>query len=598
MKRQRGAIPVIHADRYPSRFVVFDTEAFRGEAVKGVELQTLRVGVGRYVDLRGGGVGQGDGYYTFTTVEGLGSWLEYLTRKDTTLFVYAHNLKYDLQLTGLLTWLVGEGWRASLFVVEDPPTFIKLKRGRMSLTFVDTFNYWQTSVEAMGRQLGLVKLVMPPQAASQDDWVTYCKRDVDVLTEYLLKFIDFLQVNDLCGLGLTLASQAFRSYRHRFMQSEIVLHDDPLVLKLERDGYFGGRVEAFHIGRPPASLFYKLDVNSMYPYVMRAQPYPVELVSYSERLPVGKLSGLLGSYYCLADVSLNVSAPAYAVNNGVKLIFPVGQFRTVLHQGELSDAYERGEVRAVERIAIYKQAEVFTGYVDFFYNLKLEAERSGDLISRHQSKIMLNSLYGKFGQRQVISKIVPTEGVIRYDRITGYSEALGRSVEINYLGNSIEIRYKEGEAYYSSPAIAGGVTSWARRHLWGLIRQAGLSNVYYCDTDCVVANPTGYERLKAHLDPTLLGALKVEGVEEYFEIRTAKDYTFGSEVKVKGVPKSAVKLSDNTWKYEQFRGAKTWINQGMPTGVEVYERTKQRLHAYDKGVVMLDGSVLPLRLGG
>lgn len=597
MQRLNGPIPTIKEARYPNRFIVFDTEAFISPPVDGVELQTLRLGVAVFVELDKDLNPTVKDWFDFTTVEGLQDFIEYCGRKDRTLYVYAHNLKYDLQLSGLYNVMVSEGWTNSLFVIEDPPTFIKLKRGRFSVTFVDTFNYWQYGLKAMGDQLGLDKLTVDFTNTTNEQLLLYCKRDVEVLLSYLLTFLHFLDENDLCGLGLTLASQAFRSYRYRFMKTPIVLHNRAEVLDLERAGYMGGRCEAFHIGKVPGDDFYKLDVNSMYPYVMKEKAYPVELVSYSEDTSLLRLDECLSEYYCLADCEIITSTPEFAVNSGPKLIFPVGRYRVILHHPDLVKVRGRGAIIQVKRLAAYRAAPIFSAYVSFFYTLKLDAEKRGDPITRHQAKILLNSLYGKFGQRQVISKVLPLQGEGKFGRLIGFSEALGQRVEVNYLGNSAEVRYKAGEAFYSSPVIAGAVTSYARSYLWDLIVKAGRSNVYYVDTDSLIVNREGYANLTPYLDLKRLGALKLEGRSSCLTIYGAKDYVFGDEVKVKGVPHTAVKLSDNQWEYKQFRGGKTWINQGMPVGVEVYTRLKQRKSAYDKGEVLPDGRVLPLGFG-
>lgn len=594
--RHTGELPPVKRERYPQRLIVFDTEAYRSTPVDGVELQTLRLGVASFVELDPTLEVVTQDHYNFTTPEGLGEFIEWHTRKDKSLFVYAHNLRYDLQLSGVYTWLVDHGWTTTLFVIESPPTFIKLKRGRMSITFVDTFNYWQFSLEAMGEQLGLPKLKVDFTKVGDGELLEYCQRDVDLLTQYLLSFMRFLRDNDLCGLGLTLASQAFRSFRYRFLTGEVILHDDAKATQLERDGYYGGRVEAFHIGDPDDDPYYKLDVNSMYPYVMKAETYPVELVAYVENIPLGLLKAHLDDYYCLAEVDLECQAPAYAYTNGTKLLFPVGEFRAVLHHIDLVRAVSRGEVVRVLRCSIYRRGEVFSKYVDYFYALKLKAEAGGDPITRHLAKIMLNSLYGKFGQRQIVSKIIPNTGDPKYLRLSGYSESLGHNVEVNYLGDTIEIRYKAGESYYSFPALAGAVTAYARSYLWGLILQAGKSNVYYVDTDSLIVNAQGYDRLTSYLDLKRLGYLKLEGLSDKLVIHGAKDYVFGGDIKLKGVPKAARKLSDNLWEYEQFRGAKTWMRDGMTSGVEIYTRQKTRKGIYDKGLIFADGSVSPLTL--
>lgn len=597
MFRREGAIPPINKERFPGSVIVFDTEATRGGFAGGVEMQSFRFGVATFFRLTASLEVEGQEWVNFDRAVDLVDFIIWHARKDKTLHVYAHNLKYDLQLSGALTEFLARGWGVSLFVTDDPPTFIRLKRGRSSILMVDTFNYWQFSLAKMGDQLQLSKLTMPPGDAPFGEWVAYCKRDVEVLTEYLLSFMRFLQINDLSGLGLTVASQAFRSFRHRFMRHEITIHNDPSALTLERDGYTGGRVEAFHIGSPPGDRFYKLDVNSMYPFVMYDRSYPVNLVSYSENVPVSRLAGLLSSYYCLADCEVDTLEAAYAYKNGVKLIFPTGYFQAVLHHDEIAFALHHLHIKGVKRIALYNRQPIFTDYVDFFYRVKVEAERNNNPVLRQQAKIFLNSLYGKFGQREAVSKIIDLQGDPRFGRLTGFSEALGQAVSINYLGHQMEIRYKGGESYYSFPAIAGAVTANARLYLWGLVKAAGLANVFYVDTDSLIVSTAGFDRLQSYLDPERLGALKLEGESDRLIINGAKDYIFGSEVKHKGVPKAAVETLPGVWLYEQFRGFKTWLSEGLPPGVAVYQREKMRRAVYDKGVVAEGGNVSPLLIG-
>lgn len=593
MYRKEGPIPTIERERYPKRIIVFDTEAFRGEIKDGIEVQTYRLGVMRFVKLsKTLDILEDETEYIYDG-KALQCAIEQYSRKDACLYVYAHNIKYDLQLSGILTGFLEDGWKIKTFVMDDPPTFIRINKNRTSIIFVDTFNYWQSSVEVMGKQLGISKLTMPDASETIEAWKEYCKRDVDVLMNYLLSFMRFLRDNDLAGLGLTLASQAFRSYRHKFMQHLIHLHSDDNATKLERLAYSGGRVEAYYIGTLPEQDYYKLDINSMYPYVMKEKLYPYELVGYSENVDLSRFKQLLDEYYCIATVKLNTPENCFPYKGKSKLTFPVGEFQTTLHDIELRYALERGYITHVSSLAIYHYTDIFSEYVDYFYNQKIEAEKQGNQVNRQQAKILMNSLYGKFGQRNNSSYIIANTSDIKYGRITGYSEKLGCNVTVNCLGDDMEVSYKEGEAPYSFPAIAGAVTAYARMYLYRLMQEAKQENVYYCDTDSLIVNSTGIQSIQHLIHNTQLGLLKIEGQSTHLIILGAKDYTFDLEVKHKGIPKKAIELSPNKWEYQQFRGAKTWLSSGMTPNVEVYTRTKERKSKYDKGKINPDNTVSP-----
>lgn len=595
--RTGDTIKPITKDNYPKRLIVFDTEAYRSNKIDGIERQTLRLGVARYIELNNDLEIVEDEYYNFTTCDGLLEYIEHRQRKDKTLFVYAHNIKYDLQLTGLLRLMLEDGYEVSKFVMNDPPTFIRLKRNRSHVMFVDTFNYWQTSVAKMGDTLGLAKLTMPQEAESNEPWFTYCKRDVTVLSEYLLSYMLWLRNNSLGGMSLTLAGQAFRTYRHNFLESTITIHNYPHPLHLEREGYSGARTEAFYQGDLSGQDWFKLDVNSMYPYVMKMDTYPVKMRAHSKDIPLSQLTRLLERFYVIAAVVLDTDTPVYPSKHEGKLVFPVGRFVTTLHDSELRYAVEYGHIKEVLEVAIYERGSLFNEYIDYFYQLKQTADATGDKISRQLAKTLMNSLYGKFGQRGIVSKILPNKGAIRYGRYLGYSEKLKKNITINYLGDQIELSYPLNESYYSMPAIAGAVTANARMYLWRLIQLAGSKNVMYIDTDSLIVNLEGYNNLASLLDDAKLGYLKLEGESNRFIIRGLKDYQFGTDNKTKGVPKTAIPVDQNTWTYDQFRGALGWLSDGLTDGVTVKQTTKHRSGIYTKGEVQPSGEITPLRFG-
>ena len=590
------ALPPIKSERFPRRVLVFDTEATRAVQADGVERQTLNFGVARFFELdRDLNVTQ-EAAYDFDTADEFYGIITQCCRKDRSLYVYAHNIKYDLAMTDILRVMLSEHWRISRFVMNDPPTFITISRNSLSVVFVDTFNYWQTSLASMGEQLGLSKLTMPGEGESPALWREYCKRDVDVLAEYLLSYMRWLKVNDLGGMALTLAGQAFRTYRHNFLQSPIIYHDDAGALALEREGYMGARTEAFRLGDLSGSRWSKLDINSMYPYVMLSDTYPVKFVARTEDLPVERLSTLLDRYYVIAKVEVNTGVPAYALRHDDKLIYPIGGFETVLHHRELIYALEHKHIVAVKELALYERGPIFSEYINYFYERKKEAELAGNKLERQQAKLLMNSLYGKFGQRGVASMMRANDSTRQFGRVTGYSESIGEAVTVHYLGDSIETTYPTGESYYSYPAIAGAVTANARHYLWSLITLAGREHVVYCDTDSLVVDDVGVERLQTVIDAHRLGALKVEGVSDYLVIYGLKDYEYGEEKHIKGVPKSAKELEPGTWAYSQFEGGLTWLNGGMLPEVTVKSVIKRRSGLYTKGSVLEDGTIEPLRL--
>jgi hypothetical protein len=174
---------------------------------------------------------------------------------------------------------------------------------------------------------------------------------------------------------------------------------------------------------------------------------------------------------------------------------------------------------------------------------------------------------------------------------------------------------KIGEKYYkvlpatgepgkqSSPIISAAVTAYARMYLWQLIKMVGVENVYYCDTDSIFTNRTGYEILDqaGYINNTQLGKLKVEGLGSVV-LRGPKDYDWidqeSGKMKrtIKGVPASSVDLGHGDYRYKQWETGLTRYAMGSSAEVIINEKIKHLTREYDKGIIGLDGNVYPFVL--
>jgi len=146
------------------------------------------------------------------------------------------------------------------------------------------------------------------------------------------------------------------------------------------------------------------------------------------------------------------------------------------------------------------------------------------------------------------------------------------------------------------PAIAAHVTDYARLYLWSLIKKAGRINCFYCDTDSIIVNENGYQKLLDLQDSDKLGKLKVEACSKRVHIRGAKNYVFGKETKIKGIPSSAKRNKDGSFTYPVFPGMTAELRQGIKEDYRIETQTKYLTGVYDKGEVLPDGRVKPFRL--
>ena len=584
-----------HAIQIPPHCFFIDTETLPEEIAPGVERHSLNFGYACYVRRHRNGRWSAPDWLRFSTRGQLWDWIEARLFDKQSVTLFAHNWAFDAPVLGCFDDLINRGWRLRMAVIDSPPVILKYKRGSNVLKFIDTLNIWRTSLAKIGEHIGLEKLTMPAFDAPSTDWDRYGKRDVLILYRAVMGWFAFIERHRLGGFAPTLASQAMRAYRHRFMPNKIYIDLNQRALEIARESYVGGRVECFHIGKLRGE-FYQLDINSQYPAHMRAEYYPTKLIGCYSWQPEKLLERGIEQYCVIAKVDIATDTPAYPVIENNTLLFPVGSFTVSLATPELTYALEQGHITKIHTIALYERARLFTQYVDYMYRLRRAAIARGDALESWLLKIMLNSLYGKFGQRGRIYTDIGTAPDLTIDSWVEVHAPTGDIFNYRQFAGVIQELQHDGESTESHPAIAAHVTSYARLGLWQLILQAGRENVFYCDTDCLVVNRQGFLNLEPHIDPNQLGALKIECAFSELHLFGPKDYQFGEKRRTKGVRNSARWVTPNEVEQERFSSLKGLIAKRDMSAPIVTTHRKRLRREYLKGTVTGTGSVTPLTL--
>ena len=363
-----------------------------------------------------------------------------------------------------------------------------------------------------------------------ESWLTYVKADNEVLYLALHKFIDLLR--SLGGdVGITAPSASMKLFRMKFQQGKIArnrhfkwcnrtceksidhrpcspycdLHCHGCAHDWVRRGYYGGRTEVFRrFGR----RMYYYDINSSYPASMK------------EDMPVGEMIVLdptttwdalrlmrqssVGFIECEVEIPEGVEVPPLPVRYNGKLVFPTGKFRGVWDFDELEllfDPLVNGKVTKVYRSVWYQSAPVFKEMIDVLYHYR--TKHVGGCKTKHGlgticgakhcnpdyteglayvCKLMLNSLYGKFGMREERVGVVMV-GEDEQKPADGWP--LGGKHDSPFW----EVKHL-ADAAYVIPQISAHITALSRIRLWkgmaDVVRRGGV--LYYCDTDSIMSS--------------------------------------------------------------------------------------------------------------
>lgn len=531
----------------------------------------------------------------FETRKAFWDWVDAHTAPKRCTYLFCHNTGFDLPVMDIFRELPRRGWKMTRAVLDAPPTIITFRRAGARIEVLDTLNIWRMPLAKLGAMVGLPKLDMPAPTAPAGEWQTYARRDVEILWKACMEWWAWLRGEDMGSFAPTLAAQALRTWRHRYMDERVLVHDTADLLTMEREAYHGGRVECFRLGRY-TGRFHVLDVNSLYPAVMQYGTYPARVAFRRKNAAGFPWTRYTNEYCTIARVELQTDQAAYPVMSDGKLIFPVGRYPATLCGPELLYAHEHGHITRMIEVALYERAPIFRQFVDDLYRRRVVARRAGDDTRSHFIKIMMNSLYGKFGQRGDTWAEHEWVEDLTARRWKEVDAETGNVVMYRQLGGLVQRQSSEPESRESCPAIAAYVTSYARMHLWRLMQLAGRDNLYYVDTDSLLVTDAGRRRLKAETDPDAIGKLKLETSTDRIELYGPKDYVIGDKRKHKGVRANAEWLDATTVRQERWRGLKGQIADGIldqPTTATITKRLKRN---YTKGRVGRTGRVHPLEL--
>ena len=494
-----------------------------------------------------GGVYDGNNYYEFL------NWEEFFNiikrMPDNTCF-YAHNgARYDNR--PLLYEAFKKNLKVKNILTVQGGVVFKININGRTYDFRDSFFL------ILGKLKDLCKVFNVAQTKKEFDiikWIdegcpitgelrTYLKYDCISLYELLEKFYSEFDVNDV---KLTIASTAFnillKDETKRKALANYITKEDEIEI---RKAYKGGRCEVYI--REGKNL-YKYDVNSMYPFVMRNFKYPTgDMIKIINKR---RIDTYINTLKYIGVVKVNIKAPyqhiPYLVKKDEtlnKLITPIGAWTDYITTFEYKEALKRGyEIDILEAYLYSKKENHFKEYVDHYYNIKKTSKGAKKQIA----KLMLNSVYGKFGQKR------------NYDKIYTFDEIKTKKLNLcDFLPMDTNMFVKEEVFYHDrrvNPIIALFVTAYARHILYqgieNILKKGG--NVYYADTDAIITDIKLDDDL---VSDTELGkwSLEEDEINEYIAIEP-KLYICDGKVKAKGIPKEEREKLDHEDFKEMLHG--------------------------------------------
>lgn len=432
--------------------------------------------------------------------------------------IYFHNLRFDGSF--ILNYLLELGFeytdkvdkqdtkKFSCLIADNGAWYVieVALNSKCHIKFIDSLKILPFSVKQIAKDFGFEEQKLEIDYSDytiNDKTIEYVYHDVIIVAKALSE-VKFNGLNKL-----TTASSAYHFYKNMsgrlFNQYFPKLEEEMLIDY--RNAYRGGRSQVNPLyARKIISNVKRFDINSMYPSIMRNKPLPYgtpikinkidtynfELykINVSFKLKMGHLPTLLKKGGMVFD-------DTYYINTeDIETIYI-----SSLDYKLLLKHYDITYIEFVEMWGFNTAIGLFKKYIDYWYDVKQREKGCKRLIA----KLMLNSLYGKFGTKPYCDSKVPelSDDGLKFCK-----------VEDDYL-----------RSYYLPVAIA--ITSWAHVLIDDGICETGIENFVYCDTDSIHTLGGLPENM---IHQTELGKFKLEGIELKSKYVRQKTYVYSEEV--------------------------------------------------------------------
>ena len=423
---------------------------------------------------------------------------------------YAHNAgKFDL--IGLLgNYLEDPRFK----VIINSGRLISMKHKQNKIQFVDSLNLFNTSLDNIGKAMNLPKGITPEkfkigdrsQEITKED-IDYCIRDTQILLLAIINFNHMIFSEFGTNIGLTIASTAQKVWLTHFLNEDLKVNKYD---KYFRNSYYGGRTEILHKRGQYVYPAYYHDFNSLYPSVMLEGRYPnPETLKFLNEINTD--IKFITNYEGVSDIEIeipNMKYPPLPFKWNGKLIFPIGRLRGWYNHNEIRIALKYGAKIHKIYATIFSKDTVnyFKDYVIQMYNKRLRYKEENNQMGNLFTKLLLNSLYGKFAQKVerkelgfIFEEPKPKKGY-RWEFEPYRDSNVGVWKLVDSEG---KVLFKEG--YNNVVSFASYTTSMARIKLYEAVQEVYRygGEVYYTDTDSIICN------IKIE-DSKDLGRLKIE----------------------------------------------------------------------------------------
>lgn len=425
--------------------------------------------------------------------------VDMMTKGKDTVWLYAHNLAFDMAVTRLPVMLADRGWKVTDFALDGRAPWIRLAKGRKHLTLADSFGWISRPLEAISSAVGIVKPPLPAIADDIQTWIARCKADVDILLAMMSELMDWWQSSGRGRWSITGAASGWNSFRHTDSPFKVVIDLDSDGTAHDRKAIYGGKRYVNYVGSMQPGGYAEVDFAKAYTVIARDMPLPIRRGNKFTSLDIHDPRVDNDRWGIIAEVEIKTDKPRWPVRHNGRVWYPVGRFKTVLASPDIIAARKLGCLVSIGEGYTYQLAPFMKPWAQWCLNVIDGRDEKAPEVARLAARQWGRTVVGKWAQRG-------------YVKITlGYAISEGWGYEQGWMmnehtrssfvdiGGRRYLTYLDGDGENSFPAVLAFVESHVRTRLNDAIDAIGQDAFIQCDTDGMIVSTVDLiRRMRKH----------------------------------------------------------------------------------------------------
>ena len=518
------------------------------------------------------------------------------TRKRERTVLVAHNLSEQLRLGMMLEIMPELGFTIKRFSLHVENAVVSMERDGATLIMIDAKSWLPTTIQKIASYVDIELSNAPLPTAPLHERMTYAESVCEILDLSIGGLRTWIKDADMGNWKPTGAGMAWANWRHSHYTHRVLAGGDPANVECEALSVGAGRAEAWRWGMQTEPPYIEWDLPLAYPRVALDAALPVSFFGETRNLKLDLHLNHSEKRRTLIHANVHQDVPVLGVKLNNRWCWAVGDIQGWWWDDELRLAREHGAEIKINRALTYAARPVLHDWAQWAIDFIESPTSPATPLQRAAVKHWSRSLIGRFGLRYEDWKRedLNMEPGIYTSFMADMQE--DTTYKLMQIGTQT---WLSNERKYSSeavPSIMSAIMSECRIRLWRLMNIAGLDHVIYVDTDSLICDQIGSDRLAAYVASGGGWGIRAKHVHDSLEILGVRQLITSTDRKIAGVPTTAKRTGEREFTGQVVVGLTTALSRKQTDVVHSPQRKFNLINQDFRRLHISNGQTLPYAL--